>query len=959
MRLPLLFNRLGTTTKSLCPPILATFLCCLTIVIRPVAALGGPYAFLVLTIDVLFFFPGLTVGGQIESSILGLVGGCAGLGWACVGIGIIASLNRQNGGAESNQSRIVASFFIAIQSCVCGYIRSHSPRLTSFARISLFHSVWLLTTELDRVNLPASVPLELLYPTLFACLASFIATIAFPRTSVSKCVGLVQQAFRTSEELLLASIDTFFLSYLPEQTPPAHLTKLSKLKSQLQTQSSSLPQAFAQASYEISYTRFSIHRLNPFTTSIRRLKQDLASGSSQVERHDRQLDGHSGNERAARNASQRAPFEEPTRQFAKNLIKVFAALHHVLDGRAGEDLKQAREELRLARGRFILAMDKELDKAVDAWEDASRIGRSRQGVSRKAHRLDRNLLRISLFMYKILAVSRTLDSALESAAALRAHTSVKATIRMPTLTRAWLGSSSLSAKWDETAQDQDQEDDEDGSQHVDRSRQDIQASIAEVFLTPPPARRARRFSRSPLKWFYGTFLVLWDSHCVLSFRLTLARFVQALHARKHNFTYSIKLGLGFTLLTLPAFLPPSSHGRIWFTDIRGQWIPISYLFVLDVTSGQTWRVGTFRVMGTVSGAILAGIIWLIAHDNPYALISLTSCYGALAGYVIMYTTFPGVGVVLSITVPPVLFIPYLRLSTEDVVELAWKRTVTVCIGIVAAVLVTEFIFPARSKRLFLGTMAQVLDDLTKMYLAMSRSLIQQGPYSFDTLAFERLQQRVETNLMKSSSYLNTLKLEITLIHKPLRAYRQTIVAARSLSDLFIALSIIRQEIPREQTVHVVLEQRKELVRTQVILVSQTILDHSSDIVFLPMLPLPQFLPSPGRAVRTWEDEVIKGLISPHPGRRSTSTSSESSTSAGQSYLGDSTGDLSVGRSFEERARLHKDMVFLYAFAEAEALEETTKVMEDLTELTRALFGSSTFFNRTTRSTHHHDDDDEV
>lgn len=39
-------------------------------------------------------------------------------------------------------------------------------------------------------------------------------------------------------------------------------------------------------------------------------------------------------------------------------------------------------------------------------------------------------------------------------------------------------------------------------------------------------------------------------------------------------------------------------------------------------------------------------------------------------------------------------------------------------SIVAAVLANEFIFPARSRGLFLDTMAEALDDLTKLYLAV-------------------------------------------------------------------------------------------------------------------------------------------------------------------------------------------------------------------------------------------------
>lgn len=101
--------------------------------------------------------------------------------------------------------------------------------------------------------------------------------------------------------------------------------------------------------------------------------------------------------------------------------------------------------------------------------------------------------------------------------------------------------------------------------------------------------------------------------------------------------------------------------------------------------------------------------------------------------------------------------------------------------------------------------------------------------------------------------------------------------------------------------------------------------------FRSRLPLPQFLPSPGRAVRTWEDKVLQGLISPE-------NDGEQSESA--------FGDLSVHGKVGDRARLHRDTAFLYAFAEAEALEETTKVMEDVSSslfCDEARFGAYPFF----------------
>lgn len=117
--------------RRLAAPTLGSFFCAVLVVVRPVAALSGKYAFLVLTDQVLFFFPGGTVGAQLEATVLGLVGGFVGVAWACIGVAGAAHLNRLNGGSEANASRVLAALFLTAQAVVGGYIRSSSPRRES------------------------------------------------------------------------------------------------------------------------------------------------------------------------------------------------------------------------------------------------------------------------------------------------------------------------------------------------------------------------------------------------------------------------------------------------------------------------------------------------------------------------------------------------------------------------------------------------------------------------------------------------------------------------------------------------------------------------------------------------------------------------------------------------------------------------------------------------------------
>jgi hypothetical protein len=67
---------------QLLPPVLAAFLSCLFIVINPLASLSPPFSFLVLTIQILYFYPSGTLVAQIESSALAFAGAFIGLGYS-------------------------------------------------------------------------------------------------------------------------------------------------------------------------------------------------------------------------------------------------------------------------------------------------------------------------------------------------------------------------------------------------------------------------------------------------------------------------------------------------------------------------------------------------------------------------------------------------------------------------------------------------------------------------------------------------------------------------------------------------------------------------------------------------------------------------------------------------------------------------------------------------------------
>ncbi|KAG8783545.1 hypothetical protein FRC12_019608 [Ceratobasidium sp. 428] len=140
----------------------------------------------------------------------------------------------------------------------------------------------------------------------------------------------------------------------------------------------------------------------------------------------------------------------------------------------------------------------------------------------------------------------------------------------------------------------------------------------------------------------------WNRSGVLHFRIKLSRFVRRIQHSKHA-RHAVKNAFGMSLLAIPSFLPNGTPGRSYFKNFHGVWAIISFMYVLEPNTASTWRVGIMRLCGTCIGATFAFVAgeilltWLVRSSTP------------------------GVGVVASVTIPPIIFSPYLGLDYTTVI----------------------------------------------------------------------------------------------------------------------------------------------------------------------------------------------------------------------------------------------------------------------------------------------------
>ena len=98
------------------------------------------------------------------------------------------------------------------------------------------------------------------------------------------------------------------------------------------------------------------------------------------------------------------------------------------------------------------------------------------------------------------------------------------------------------------------------------------------------------------------------------------------------------MSAGVSLLAAPAFLPPDSAGRNWFNNFRGAWMVISYMFVLEVHTGATLKMGFWRMCGTFVGAVTAYVFDAIAGTNPYGLVALAITASIFISYGVKFSS---------------------------------------------------------------------------------------------------------------------------------------------------------------------------------------------------------------------------------------------------------------------------------------------------------------------------------
>ncbi|KAG1754200.1 hypothetical protein EDB19DRAFT_1665235 [Suillus lakei] len=881
--------------------VVSTFLCILFVTIHPFSQLGGSSAFLVLSLKELVFSVQEDLAQQLEITIINITGALAGIGVSTFAK-YLAAIPQEG----SLTSRLIPAVFLVIISFFAGWAKSRLPRLHLSARISCFVSIWLLTDNIGITSAVLSDSGGFLWITVTAASVCLFSSLSILHWSSTHLIEEVASTLRIIHRCLSVCMDHPFTCSSSQQ-----IADLKDLHVELIRRSVILNEMYYQAAFELRIGRVSVKSLKPLLGMVEHLRRELSWGMiPRPFQNDWSNESHSPSSPS---------FEASAIELGKTIMSSIKAVEDLVIG-VYTHASLRRKSLRTERDAVTAAAI----KLNLAWYTAK--GELRNTIRTLSEEsgssgsiIPSHLHHQCLFATSLLQMAYDTSHILQVAQNIAAHHQAsRLRFWLPRLSWQWLGVAPRTFIMEEygapIAHDAFEaettlsaEEVRRGIAFVDRQDDTMSQEVSYSHVIRRLPIGPQLSLKSLPRYLSSTLQRLWNHPVILQLRLGASKMIRNTQHSSH-LQHAAKNAIGVAMLSLPAFLPSNSAGFQWFAWIHGQWMIISYVWVLETNTGATWRVGYLRLSGTILGAIYAYITWAICGRNSIGIVVMVTLFDVPITWLVTKSRIPSLGVVASVTLPPVVLYEYLTpdsgVSTQD---LAWMRASMIALGIIAALAMNSLVFPRHSRVLFLNQTSRTLSLLSQLYLLLGQQMFG-NIYAFtphDKQETMKLELQIRNALHRSSSLLITMNDELSLVPKPMRHYREVVLKIQKILDLMTGLRKIRENIPRKETVASVLKERKEFISCICLSL------FASQHVFRARQPLPQFLPSARQAFETLESQIETSL------RQAINV------------------DVSV-----------KGISLAYSVAEREVMRDMVETIEELLELCRQLFGTSAWLTHT-------------
>ncbi|TIB72848.1 hypothetical protein E3Q17_01223 [Wallemia mellicola] len=886
------------------PPVLSSFICCLFIVIKPISRFAGDqFSFLLFTLFNLFFYPNGSIGSQIELTVLGLIFGVIGLGISNLSIYFTILVNRET--IDHTFARTIPCVTLTLVAFVAAYARSKLPRLMVASRTIQFVSAWSLTSNLRAITMSPRTFLDLWWPLLWGSLIPLLVSmICFPVSARQQFSKEVIQALQDAEDTQAASYRVLF-STNEIDTPLANLTRL---RTQFFKNARRLPALLDECLFEFSYDYVGVDNIAPFVGIVNSLRVSLANGSNDL--IDTSMYNKDNSNKDILGLSDDADDDLACVEDLKNLITI---MHQAILN----SLSLVRRVLRTALivkdfsevGVDDIDLQKQLlTQAVTNCRSEMHnilVKNLANNPSDCSSLFKKHLCMLSYYSVTLFKIAADLVFALTCVSdVLSSRLKNRRKIHYPRNFWSWLKAPSTTIN--DFGMKPDGNDDflsveqkeENRHKHTFEEEMQLQAYAAYAI-------RRSRLKQSGFSIKYW-FLNIWDAPKVLKSRLAVARSFRSLRSSRH-IKFALKNAAGVAVLSIPCFLPYKSPGQLWFFENKGVWMVISYFYVLEPSTGATYRVGLWRLTGTILGAVYGFIVNMITKGSSIGITAMVTAASVLIAWLVRMSSVPGVGTVFAVTFPPIIFPVYLDTASFASFTIALTRGYMIAIGIIAAILVNLLWWPFHARVNFTLQVSKAISEITKLYLILSRQTLGVTTLAASRTQFNITEKNVQAALNACDTLLEPLRLELSIIPKPVTLYRKMISSLQRTHDLLVSLRYVRERIQKE-TVIEIKDQRLNFINALVLVF------YASMHAFRSSTPLPQFLPSLYTALNDMLSAIDNKLI-------------EILSS-----------DEMVLRRQLSSYRLH------YALSEAEILLGLVTSMEEMLSIAKSLFGQTSIFD---------------
>jgi uncharacterized membrane protein YgaE (UPF0421/DUF939 family) len=221
--------------------------------------------------------------------------------------------------------------------------------------------------------------------------------------------------------------------------------------------------------------------------------------------------------------------------------------------------------------------------------------------------------------------------------------------------------------------------------------------------------------------------------------------------KERDSKFAIKTGISTAALAAPGFFDVT---RPYFIEYFGQWALISFIVVMSPTIGATNNMSLHRILGTIFGASVATVGFLLFHDFPAILVIFGWLFSLPCFYVIVSSPalVSSARLVLLSYNLTCLYSYNLRQHDVAVVHIAFHRVIAVTAGVVWAGFISRVWWPAEARRELSKALGEFCLHLGWLYMR----LVMTNSYSPDAtpdgvLKGQEGEMREDTPLLRQST----------------------------------------------------------------------------------------------------------------------------------------------------------------------------------------------------------------